>query len=217
MRVITFISFLASATIAAASLVPLETELPKPSYKGTPVPIQVANLEPPRAGERPAIMVPEGTVNLAAGKPVESSDEWPIIGEPEYITDGDKQAEEGYYIELGPDLQWVQIDLEQESEIFAILLWHYHAQARVYHDVIVQISSDPGFETGVITVFNNDHDNSAGMGIGKDMAYIESHEGRAIETGGGKGRYVRLYSNGNTSDGMNHYIEVEVFGLPAPE
>ena len=216
MRVITFVSFLASATLASASLVPLETELPKPSYKGTPVPIQVANLEPPRVGERPAIMVPEGTVNLASGKPVKSSDEWPIIGEPEYITDGDKQAEEGYYIELGPDLQWVQIDLEQESDIFAILLWHYHAQARVYQDVIVQISSDPAFETGVITVFNNDHDNSAGMGIGKDMAYIESHEGRAIETGGVKGRYVRLYSNGNTSDGMNHYIEVEVFGVPVP-
>jgi len=27
-----------------------------------------------------------------------------------------------------------------------------------------------------------------------------------------KGRYVRLYSNGNTTNKMNHYIEVEVFG-----
>ena len=32
---------------------------------------------------------------------------------------------------------------------------------------------------------------------------------------GALGRYVRLYSNGNTANEMNHYIEVEVFGLPA--
>jgi hypothetical protein len=27
---------------------------------------------------------------------------------------------------------------------------------------------------------------------------------------------VRLHSNGNTSNKLNHYIEVEVFGKPAP-
>jgi len=30
-----------------------------------------------------------------------------------------------------------------------------------------------------------------------------------------KGRYVRLYSKGNTTNKLNHYIEVEVFGKPA--
>ena len=29
---------------------------------------------------------------------------------------------------------------------------------------------------------------------------------------GVKGRYVRLYSKGNTANEMNHYTEVEVFG-----
>jgi hypothetical protein len=29
-----------------------------------------------------------------------------------------------------------------------------------------------------------------------------------------KGRYVRLYSNGNTSNDLNHYVEVEVYGTP---
>ena len=28
-------------------------------------------------------------------------------------------------------------------------------------------------------------------------------------------RYVRLYSNGNTANDLNHYVEVEVFGKPA--
>ena len=27
--------------------------------------------------------------------------------------------------------------------------------------------------------------------------------------------YVRLYTNGNTANEMNHYVEVEVFGKPA--
>ena len=33
-----------------------------------------------------------------------------------------------------------------------------------------------------------------------------------LDAKGKKGRYVRLYSNGNTSDELNHYCEVEVFG-----
>jgi hypothetical protein len=30
-----------------------------------------------------------------------------------------------------------------------------------------------------------------------------------------KARYMRLYSNGNTSNDNNHYIEVQVYGRPA--
>ena len=36
-----------------------------------------------------------------------------------------------------------------------------------------------------------------------------------MDTKGVKGRYVRLWSKGNTSDDQNHYTEVEVWGLPA--
>jgi hypothetical protein len=78
--------------------------------------------------------------------------------------------------------------------------------------VIVQVSDDPEFKTGVTTVFNNDQDNSAKLGIGKDRAYIETNFGKLIDAKGVKGRYVRVYSNGNTANDLNHYIEVEVFG-----
>ena len=44
------------------------------------------------------------------------------------------------------------------------------------------------------------------------MHYLEKNEGKLIDAKGTRGRYVRLYSNGNTSDDMNHYIEVEVYG-----
>ncbi len=193
-------------------LVKLELEYPKPMFPGTPKPIKVPNLEPLVHGQRPFIMVPPGTVNLAEAKEVTSSDDWPVIGELEYVTDGDRDGGDGYFVELGPELQWVQIDLDEEAEIYGILMWHYHAQPRVYFDVIVQISNDPEFKEGVITLFNNDFDNSAGMGKGEDPSFIESYEGRYVEAQGQKARYVRLYSAGNTSDTMNHYIEVEVYG-----
>ena len=195
--------------------VPLKLELPPPLFVGTPVPVKLPNLEPPRKGKRPDFLVPEGTVNLSKGKPVTSSDNEPVIGSADLVTDGDKSGDEGCWVELGPGKQWVQIDLGQPSAIFAIVGWHFHSQARVYHDVIVQISDDPKFVTGVTTVFNDDSDNSSGLGEGKDLAYIETCEGKLIDARGTKGRYVRLYSNGNTTNKLNHYIEVEVYGKPA--
>jgi hypothetical protein len=136
----------------------------------------------------------------------------PIIGELEQLTDGEKAREAAYFVEFAPGTQWVQIDLEKTSEIAAVVIWHYHAQARVYHDIIVQVSDDQDFLSGVTTIYNNDHDNSSGKGVGKDEAYIDTYEGWLVEGKGAKGRYVRLYSNGSTADEMNHYIEVSVFG-----
>ena len=193
-------------------MVVLKTELPRPMFVGTPVPVKLANLEKPLGRKRPDFMVPKGTTNLALNKPVTSSDDFPVIGELEYVTDGDKEGSEGSYVELGPGVQYVQIDLEATCSIYAILVWHYHAQARAYYDVIVQVSEDPDFSTGVTTVYQSDDDNSSGMGIGQDKAYIETSEGRLIDAGGARGRYVRLYSRGNTANEMNHYVEVEVFG-----
>lgn len=196
----------------AADLVPLQIELPKPLFAGTPRPIQLPNLEKPRSGKRPDLMVPAGTVNLSKGKPVTSSDSLPVIGELSFITDGDKSGTDGTYVELGPTPQWVQIDLGATAKIAAVVAWHFHSQARVYHDVIVQVSNDKDFKTGVTTIFNDDDDNSSKLGKGTDLAYIENFEGKLFDGKGAVGRYVRLYSNGNTSDELNHYCEVEVHG-----
>jgi hypothetical protein len=206
-----------AAATAKEGWVPIDIELPKPMFVGTPQDTRVENLEKPLGKPRPPFLAPPGTVNLAAGKPVTSSDEEPIIGELEMITDGDKEAADGSYVELGPVLQYVTIDLEKESNIYAIVVWHYHKQARVYFDVVVQVADDKDFIKNVKTVFNNDIDNSAGLGVGEDKNYIETNEGKLIDVlsqGDVKGRYVRLYSNTNTSNDLNHYIEVEVYGKP---
>ena len=103
-----------AATVALAQdKVPLKTELPPPLFVGTPVPINVPNLEPPIKGERPAFMVPVGTTNLALNKKVTSSSSDPVMGTLDLITDGDKAGDEGSWVELDPGKQWVQIDLAQ--------------------------------------------------------------------------------------------------------
>lgn len=204
----------ASAAIAQNQVV-LKTQLPPPLFVGTPAPFKVPNLEPPAKGKRPDFMVPAGTVNLAKNKKVTSSDSNPDVGTLDMVVDGDKDGNEGSWVELGPGKQWVQIDLARKANVYAILIWHFHAQARVYREVVVQLSDDPTFKSGVTTIFNNDFANELGAGAGKDLSYIETYQGKLIDAKGAVGRYVRLYSNGNTSNKLNHYIEVEVWGKPA--
>ncbi|MEO7598918.1 MAG: hypothetical protein ABIV50_08295, partial [Opitutus sp.] len=104
----------------AADEVPLKIELPRPLFVGTPRPLKLPNLERPRTGRRPDLMVPAGTVNLSKGKTVTASDSLPVIGELPLLTDGDKSGSDGTYVEFGPGLQWVQIDLEKPARIAAI-------------------------------------------------------------------------------------------------
>jgi len=196
----------------SSQLEPLDIKLPKPMFVGTPQNIRVPYLEKPLGKPRPPFLAPIGTKNVALGKIVMSSEQEPIIGEIEMSTDGDKEATDGSYVELGPFLQNITIDLEAEYEIFAVLVWHYHKQPRVYFDMVVQVADDPDFITNVKTLYNNDHDNSSGLGVGQDKHYVETSEGRLIDAKGVRSRYVRLYSNGNSSNDLNHYIEVEVYG-----
>ncbi|MBI1371213.1 MAG: hypothetical protein GC159_00405 [Phycisphaera sp.] len=193
----------------------LELDLPNPVFAGTPQKIPAGvRIDKKRHGkERPPYFVPKGLnlKNVADGKAVTSSDANPIIGSLDLVTDGDKEALDGRYVELAPGKQWLQIDLGKEQEIWVIMLWHNHLDPRVYKDVVVQISNDPEFKDGVTTVFNNDHDNSSGFGVGEDYEYFEHAEGELIPVKGKMARYVRCWSNGSTADDQNHYTEVEVF------
>jgi hypothetical protein len=201
----------AAASTGTPGGVPLKTELPPELIEGTPKPMNVPNLVQAPTKD-PVFLVPEGTELLSKGKTVTSSDDNPIIGTLDLITDGDKEAGEGYFVELLDGTQWVQIDLEKSATVSAIWLWHFHSQKRAYHDVVIQVSDDAEFKTGVTTVYNNDYDDSSKLGKGSDNPYVESRYGLIADGKGAKGRYVRLYSKGNTSNEMNHYIEVEVFG-----
>ncbi len=203
--------------LGRSTLMPLEIILPRPLFIGTPADVRVPNLERPRGGARPPFLVPLGTTNVALGKPVSSSDPAPVIGSLEMITDGDKEGTDGSIVELGPGMQQVTIDLQDRYEIYAIAVWHYHLRPHVYQDVVVQVCDDPSATggPGVETVFNNDTDNSSGLGQGADRLYIETNEGKLIDTQGVEGRYVCLFSSGHIGSDINHYIEVQVYGRPA--
>jgi len=221
--VLTVMSFLLVAVFMARisgaqdeKKVELKLKLPKPLFIGTPTNMKGVNLDPVNKDkQRKAFMVPEGTELLSAKKTVTSSDSAPVVGSLDQVTDGDKEGSDGSFVELGPGKQWAQIDLGSPASIYAVVVWHYHSMARVYRDVIVQVADDPDFIKNVRTIFNNDNDNTSGMGVGKDYEYVETSNGWLIDGKGEKARYVRLYSNGSTASEMNHYIEVEVFGKPA--
>ena len=192
----------------------LAIEFPPERFEGTPKVAVLPNLVP-LPEKAPQVFVPPGTVSLSKGKKVTSSDKEPTVGSLDLITDGDKLAGEGYFVELLDGPQWIQIDLETSAAIHAIGVWHYHSERyRAYRSVLIQISDDPQFKTGVATVYNNDYDNSLKLGKGADYPYVESRFGLIVDGKANKGRYVRLYSNGNTSNDMNHYTEVEVYGIP---
>jgi hypothetical protein len=195
----------------------LKIELPQPYFGGTPLDYFGENLEERIYKPREPYLAPAGATNLAKGKPVTSSDPDPNYGKLAFITDGEKGYQQDYLVELDTGVQWVQIDLGEVADIYAILVWHFHAAERVYFDVVVKTADDAEFTKNVQTVYNNDHDNSSGLGVGKDKEYVETYEGRLIplKDKSVKGRYVRLYTNGNTSDETGHYVEVEVFGKPA--
>jgi hypothetical protein len=197
-------------------LAPLPLKLPIPAFMGTPTDIPLGpEVEKPSDKPRPPFMAPKGVENVAAKKKVTSSDKSPITGTLELVTDGDKESNDNSFVELHRKTQWVQIDLEKTYKMYVIMVWHAHNTFQVYHDIIVQVADDADFTQNVKTVYNNDQDNSSGLGIGTDKEYFENYEGRLMDAKGVKGRYVRLYSRGSTYSALNRYTEVEVWALPA--
>lgn len=220
-RAVWLCTVIAIAAVAQPSIVMAETvdipiALPEPFFGGTPLDYFGPNLEIPTFKDPGPLKAPKGTENVALGKPVTSSTE-PHSGSLSQVTDGIKTWKDEAVVEIGPGHQWIQIDLEKPHFIYGIMLWHAYRTERIYFDVIVQASRDPEMKKDVVTIYNNDHDNSSGMGKGEDKEYIESHRGRLIALPDGvKGRYLRFYSNGGTMDEFNHYMEVEIYGVREP-
>jgi peptidoglycan/xylan/chitin deacetylase (PgdA/CDA1 family) len=148
-------------------------------------------------------------INLALGKSVTSSANFANISR---ITDASMDT--ANYADGYPStgLQWVQIDLGASKDVNKIKLWHYFGDSRKYHDVIVQLSDDPTFSTDVTTVFNNDTDDSAGLGTGTGSEYSETGTGLNISFNKVNARYARFYSSGSTANSWNHYVEIEIYG-----
>jgi hypothetical protein len=211
-----FASVVAHCNAAEDGLVPLTLKLPPPAFKGTPKDLQLSSyVEPLSDKPRPPMMVPPGLKNIAKGSKLTSSDKNAKASDLEKLIDGDKEASDQSIIFFRKGTQWVQMDLGSANELFAIVIWHAHNTAKVYHDVIVQLSDDPDFIKDVKTIFNNDQDNSSAQGVGTDREYFETFEGKLINAKGAKARYIRFYCKGSTESALNEYTEIEVYGRPA--
>lgn len=208
---------LAAAALCAfaADKVAIKFEIPPPHSSGTPKEIKSDNLEPdPGPGKyRAPIMVPVGfDKKLTTEDTKVTTSEEAVTGDNEYVVDGDKTPDATCMLQLPGGMQWVQLDLGAEHVVSAVCVWHDQGDDRVYKDVIIQLSNDEKFKEGVVTIFNNDHDNSSKIGAGKDKEYRERNDGRPVDGKLTKARYVRCYSAGSTSEPVNNYIEIEVFG-----
>jgi hypothetical protein len=193
----------------------LALKLPAPTLKGTPEDLPAGpNIDPLPDKPRPAFMAPKGVKNVAAGKAVTSSVK-PFSGELSQITDGKKEAFDYDAVEMKKGTQYVQIDLGEAYAIHAIAIWHDHRYIQVMHDMIVRVSDDPEFKNNVTTLFNNDVDNSSGLGVGTDREYFETNEGKIVDGKGAKARYVRAYTKGGSLSALNCWQEIEVYALPA--
>jgi len=202
---------------AAADLEPLPLKMPAPTTKGTPEELPSGpNIEPPlEAGKLPKpFMAPKGVVNVASGKKVTASLPSTISGNLEQVTDGKKEAFDDYVVEMKKGPQWVQLDLGQEYAIAAVAIWHDHRYVQAFRDVILQVSNDPDFTKDVVTLYNNDYDNSSGLGEGKDKEYFEQQFGRVIDGKNTKARYVRSGTKGSTLSAFNCHTEIEVYAPP---
>ena len=109
--VILLLAAVFAPTAAQQATEELKLKLPKPMFIGTPTNIKSPNLEPVTGKSRGPFMVPAGTKLLSLKRPVTASDSAPVIGELDMINDGEKEGGDGYFIELGPSKQWIQIDL----------------------------------------------------------------------------------------------------------
>jgi hypothetical protein len=206
---------LSTPVFGAADKEVLALKLPAPTLKGTPEDLPAGpNLEPLPEKPPAPFSTAKGVKNVAAGKPVISSVK-PFSGDLEQVTDGKKEAFDYDAVEMKKGSQYVQVDLGEPYAIHAIVMWHDHRYIQVMQDVIVQVSDDPEFKNNVTTVYNNDMDNSSGLGVGADREYFETHYGKIVDAKGVKGRYVRGYTKGGTLSALNCWQEIEVYALPA--
>src|SRR5262245_41850943 len=126
------------ADAADAELAPLPLKLPLPTLKGTPEDLpQGSHIEPLTHKLRPPFLAPKGARNVALNKKLTASDKNPFNGELTQITDGNKEAFDDQVVEMRKGVQWVQVDLGEVCDIYAVVLWHDHRLIQAFRNVVV--------------------------------------------------------------------------------
>lgn len=195
--------------------VPIPLHLPLQPIGSWPIaPPPDTGVEKPTGKPRPHFLAPRGVTNLALHRPVTGSAPVPVQGTYGLATDGSKEVGETNVLVLPKGRQWIQIDLGQVHSIYAIVVWRNYERPYIYRNVVVQIADDPEFRVNARTLFNNDQDGFQDLGVGHDLGYFESYEGKLIDVNGQQARCLRVYSRGSHDEPLNYYREIEIYGLP---
>ncbi|WP_164821428.1 fibronectin type III domain-containing protein [Paenibacillus koleovorans] len=138
------------------------------------------------------------------------------------VTDGNRSAAEYALISTSAGAKYVQLNLGESHSITKVnIVNDYNPDApRAGKDIVIQLSNDSTFGSGVTTIYNNDADNSSGLGAGSDSEYVEPSSGDGMTVTLGtpvNAQYVRYWANGHTRTLNNAYnavntpIEIEVY------
>ncbi|WP_158289582.1 fibronectin type III domain-containing protein [Paenibacillus flagellatus] len=164
-------------------------------------------------------------VNVALGKPV-STNASSTSGEPlSALTDGVTARDKYVLYGVSDGPKWAQVDLGQAYDVARVNIrndWGVSGAYRTGKDLIVQLSNDPTFAGGVTTIFNNDGDNSSGLGAGTDEEYVEPGDGSGKDillADPVNARYVRYWANGHVRvngqvNTVDTPVEIEVYADP---
>lgn len=138
--------------------------------------------------------LPKFDPGIAVGKPVRDSGGTEGTASPSLVTDGETM---GRWWAASPAPQWVEIDLEKETEVTGVRLFPYCGDARVYK-YKVELSTDRENWTVVVDGSKNT----------KHASFL----GHLHEFAAKRARYVRVTMLENSANIGVHLYEVQVFG-----
>lgn len=144
-------------------------------------------------------------VNQSASIAPTSSTSSAVAGELAKITNGDNNS----WCDLGGSgPHEVTVDLGVVKTLRQIKVWGLFHNTRMYSDRIVRISENG---SDWYTIFNNDSDNSAGVGIGTHSEYIETQDGKVFTIPDINAQYIQVWSGDDNLGGNATLVEIEAF------
>jgi len=132
--------------------------------------------------------------NLALNKSLDSNNDISFQNSSSSPVNGN--VDTNNYTSYGSGEAWLSVDLGAIYNINQIHVWFYWSDGRTYHDKRVQYSVD-GIEW--VSVYDDT----------VDPVYAETADGKEFVFTKDAARYVRVVTNGSTSNGGNHVIEIE--------
>jgi len=147
------------------------------------------------AGEWASNEYPDGSVNVALGKPVTPTS----YNDTAAVTNGD-YSNPYYNTHAWSNSANVTVDFGASCDVYKIVEWHYYPDGRTYASLIMKLSDTADFSADT-TVY----DTTKG-----DPLYTETPDGLTVAFDPVSARYYRSYL-GMAPSGGNHWVEIQVW------